>query len=345
MTRPNWVATLVLATLGLTAQAQEFETPPLLSARDLLEPHVLEGPHHRVDDEVRNDGAMNHFLIRSDFGELDASSEEMLEIRLREIQALTRLAEISRSAVFADALKTSAMASVDAVKNVVTDPAGTIQGVPGGLGRTFRGLYYKGRKAAHKAGEEIEKRRRESTAAEDDQTNTADGKEGFTTQELAERSEKAAKSFFGYNSALRGLARKLQVDPYTSNPILRGELERLAKAAFAAGLSFQAVVPSVAVVSHAEKISDLVYSTAPAELERRNNKALKEMGVKQGVRFDFFEVRRLHAVARHCPDRAPATDGLHGRSRAHRGAGPRDRVRVRGPLPRPLDKNPRRSPP
>ncbi len=38
----------------------------------LVDPGLLEGPHHRVDDEVTNDGAMNHFLIRSDYGELEA---------------------------------------------------------------------------------------------------------------------------------------------------------------------------------------------------------------------------------------------------------------------------------
>lgn len=282
----------LLLAIPMAAPAQDFEAPPVLSARDLVGPELLIGPHHRVEDEVRNDGAMNLFLIRSDFGDLEAPSEEMLEIRVKEVHALARLAEMTRSEVFADVLKSSAMTPVNAVKNIAADPVGTAKRIPAGLGRAFRGFYYKGRKVAHKIEEEIEEKRNErSTPTETDPTNAENSHKGLTAEEIADKSEKAAKSLFGFNSAQRELARKLQVDPYTSNDLLLQELDRLAKAAFAAGLSFKVLGPDLPLVAQAEEINDLVYSAPSSELERRNNKALKEIGVNRATRFDFFENR------------------------------------------------------
>ena len=72
-----------------------FEEPPVFQASEILSPAFARGSHFRVDDEVRNDGVMNHFRIHSDFGEFQPDSQAMLGIRLHEIQAITALKEVS----------------------------------------------------------------------------------------------------------------------------------------------------------------------------------------------------------------------------------------------------------
>ena len=281
--------------MGASAEAQDFETPPTLRAGDLIPAELLESDRHRVEPEVQNDGLMNHFVIHSDFGNFEAGSRAMLEIRVQEVHALARLEEVKRREVFADALVEAAKKPLDAVKNVASEPIETVKKIPDGIGRAFKGLYYKGRKTAHKIGDKVDEAREKAGHDKDIEENTEpkETKDAETiTRELAEKGESAAKSYFGFNSAVRDLARRLAVDPYTSNPVLRAELEKLARAAFVAGLSFKMLMPSVSVLSTIEDVDDLVYSTSASELERLNDKALDAMGIARATRLNFFANRR-----------------------------------------------------
>ena len=69
------ISAVAVAALTLSTAAQDFEAPPRLLAQDLVGEELLSGPYHHVDEEVSNDGRMNHFLIRSDFGDFLAGSE------------------------------------------------------------------------------------------------------------------------------------------------------------------------------------------------------------------------------------------------------------------------------
>ena len=65
-----------------------FETPPVLSAKEVVPPQLLQGEFHTVQEEVRNDGYLNLYRISSEFGEFEAHGTLMLVIRVKEIQAL-----------------------------------------------------------------------------------------------------------------------------------------------------------------------------------------------------------------------------------------------------------------
>jgi len=271
---------------GLLARGDGFETPPVLSARDRVPADVLTGAHHRIDDRVENDGFMNHFVVHSDFGEFEAPSERMLATRVREVYAIAKLRELSQTDAFSSALKKAATAPVDAVEKIVDEPVETLKGIPGGVTRKVRGLYYSGRKTAHKVDTEIDQRKEkkdpqenasaESGGAEDDEPSHTD------------QAKAAAKSYVGYTSAYRELAKSLQVDPYTSNPVLKAELTRLSRAAFAAGLGFKMVVPVPRAIGVIGDVSGMVWDTPPEELERRNNLALKDLGIDKDTRLRFF---------------------------------------------------------
>lgn len=273
---------LGLTALALSAAAQDFETPPVLRAQDLVDEELLSGPHHVVDEEVANDGRMNHFFLRSDFGDFVAESEPMLGVRVQEMYAIAELQEISRTKAFADAIRSAAIQPVKAVGQVATHPVNTVKGLPSGINRKFRGLAYKGRKATQRVKEEV-KQDDDEAQGEDENVEEGSSKASTTDQVTG-----AAKSVVGYDSARRDLARRLQVDPYSTNQVLQQELTRLAQAAFAGGLSFRAVTPPTTVLNVAGDINDLVWTLSPTELERRNNLALTEMGVEKALRLEFF---------------------------------------------------------
>lgn len=294
---PTAAAALALAVMAAPALSQVaggFETPPVLKAADLVDPELLEGHHHQVDPEARNDGFMNHFIIRSDFGDFDAASEELLAVRVQEVAALAKLAEISNTEAFADALARSVAKPVTAVRNVITDPKGTVQGIPEGLNKRFRGIYYKAKKTGRKVKEEVQEE------FEDDEPVAAGTGEPApagapATEQTSTKDETVStvKRYAGWDAAKRELARSLQIDPYSTNPVLQAELERLAGAAFAGGLTFKFAVPSVSGLSQVEKTNSIVWNTPPEELERLNDEALKAMGIGSDSRFAFLDNGRI----------------------------------------------------
>ena len=63
---------LVVAATNPSIAASGFETPPVLQASDLAPRELLWGPRFHVEPEVRTDGLLAKFMIRSDFGEFEA---------------------------------------------------------------------------------------------------------------------------------------------------------------------------------------------------------------------------------------------------------------------------------
>ena len=278
-----WLVAALIA--GFAAAMDDgFETPPVLSAKDRLPAEILTGPSHRIDDRVTNDGFMNHFVVHSDFGDFQASSERMVQTRVREVYAIAKCRELSQTDAFADALKKSAMAPIEAAEKIVDEPVETLKGIPGGVTRKARGIYYSGRKTAHKVNTEVKE------AKADD---AADGESEGDDESNTDKAKDAAKDYAGYTSAYRSLAKSLDVDPYTSNEVLRHELTRLSRAAFAAGLGFKMVVPVPRAVGVIGDVSGMVWDTPPEELERLNNLALRDMGLDKDTRLEFFASEAL----------------------------------------------------
>ena len=90
------VVSAVVVAGGAPVSAQEFEPLPTLRAADVLPAELLEGPHHKVEDEVVSDGVSLAFQIRSTFGDFTAPSREMAELRIAEIAAIARLKELGK---------------------------------------------------------------------------------------------------------------------------------------------------------------------------------------------------------------------------------------------------------
>ncbi|MFZ0917565.1 MAG: hypothetical protein WAN04_11775, partial [Candidatus Udaeobacter sp.] len=110
-----------------------FEELPELKASEILKPELLKGPHHVVREPVPTASGMNQFTIDSDFGVFEADGNEMLLQRLKEIDAIARLREVSRTDQFKNSLVAAAKSPFNSARNIARDPAQAISNVPKGI--------------------------------------------------------------------------------------------------------------------------------------------------------------------------------------------------------------------
>src|SRR4051795_4077653 len=131
-------ASLLLA-LSLRGQTEipststDYEELPDLNASEILRDTVLNGPNHKVREEVSTSSGANHFMIDSHVGIFEVEGNEMLVTRIEEINAITRLREVSRTDEFKQALLTAAKSPLNTAKALVTDPVATVSAIPKGL--------------------------------------------------------------------------------------------------------------------------------------------------------------------------------------------------------------------
>ncbi len=235
--------------------AAGFETPPVLRASELWPAEVLQGPRHRVREEVPTDGFARHYRIESDFGAFEAHGDDMLRTRLAEIEALATLESMSRSQDFAAAVGEGLKSPFVATWNLIRRPVDSITGIPVA------------------AWEQIQR-----TAA-------------LARSERGEFESRAFREFIGFESRKRELAHRLGVDPYSSNPVLQRELNRFAWAAFAGGLAFR-LVPFREVgegepgAAHGGEAR--LRDHSPEDLRRLNRIELAVMGVEEELADAFL---------------------------------------------------------
>jgi hypothetical protein len=279
-------AVLALAAAG-TAVAQTlpaFEDPPTLAASDVAPAALLRGPHHTVAESVPTDGWTTRFTIRSDFGTFEAPGRAMLKTRVEELDALARLDEISKTSVFAESAKKAATKPYRAVKAVVEDPVETAKGIPAGVGRFFKRTYRKGRKAVENA-----KDAKADADARERGENVPAAPGPDQGQSKGAVAGDAAKDIFGWNSARRQWARRLAIDPYTTNEPLSEKLDDVAWAAFSGGFAIGVAMPGLpGPVGTVQTASQLVWDLSPVDLEARNERALSLMGIEGRTVRDFF---------------------------------------------------------
>jgi hypothetical protein len=298
--------------------AAPFEEPPIvLSAETLLPAGPLAGERFRVLDRVENDGFMNRWRIETDWGELEADSDRMLQVRLREIQALMRLEEVERTTAFLDAFEEALSDAWRAARQVVDQPVETAKRLPGGVSRMFSrtrrkaaDLAQEAREEYHELKEDRAERQAESAAEEAAGTPAPDADPGGADSEdeararRRERLEEAkevardvgeeARRFFqrksGYRRARRGWARELGVDPYGDNEVLNRHLFRVSAASAAGGFSARLVpVPDIPGLSRLGDVKEIVYDLDALDLRLRNEKIFLELGFDRSFTDRLYE--------------------------------------------------------
>ncbi len=245
---------------GDTSAARGFETPPVLRARDLLPPGLAKGRHHEVDETVATDGFRNVYTITSEFGSFEAHGDDMLRIRVHEIEALAALDEMSASREFTTAVGNALKSPFVATWNLITRPVDSITGLPVGAWNHLK--------------------------------RTAELAKG----ERGEFEDSAVREFIGFESKKREIAHRLGVDPYSSNKELQKRLNRFAWVSFVGDLPsmfvpFTGDEPSrdeTAPAEPSDRMREILLDYSPEDLRRLNRIEMAVMGIPEETREAFI---------------------------------------------------------
>jgi hypothetical protein len=222
-----------------------FEKPAVLHTEDIAPAALIEGPGWHVEGIAPTDGFLARFTIRSDAGLFAARGAETLALRVGEIEALGALAAAAAQPAWARAVTAAAARPADS--EVVLRPAepGLPRASAAGLGRFFDPL------ATPPAPPPVPP------------------------------SERAVAAALGYEPALRAVARRLRVDPDTTNPALARRLADLAWLATVAderlGTLVAAREGAWAIFGRAE-LRDRVYDLSRDALIHDDAKRLRAIG-------------------------------------------------------------------
>jgi hypothetical protein len=281
-----------LSALGEQADERGFEPPPTLAAGDLVPGILLAGAHYRIDERVPTDGYLTHVSIQSDFGAFKAVGPGMLEVRLREIDALGKLREMEDSEELQTGAKDSANKILGGVKHFIDEPESTLKGIPEGVGRFFQRTYRSAKTGVQKL-QDVNAGRAPGAPTPSGpgarlpggvQTGAADAQRPDMYQAAAGAVGHAAVNALGYDEARRRLAKRLGVDPYTANRLLAEKLDEVAWSAFAGGLgvnALTAMVPGGTLLATSTRLSNWVWDTPPGDLRVQIERSLLAMGIPQ----------------------------------------------------------------
>ena len=233
----------------------------VLPAAKALPPEMIEGEHFKVLDPVVNKFCLDQFRIQSDYGEFEAYGQMMLRIRLREIAALGRIEKVKASEVWIKAAGREVGQSVTAMGRIIVHPVRTAKGIKEGIAKRFR------------------KTKRD--VVEDVGTATGEGTAGDKAAKLGSR-------FLGIEKSYRQWSKRLGVDPYTSNPVLQNELQRVAKIDAGAALGAKIIVPRLPGTGLIRDVYSAVWSYDPRELVELNTRSLVEIGIPRELMDELF---------------------------------------------------------
>ncbi len=235
-----------------TITTTEYETPSILDARDIIDPEVLKGEHHTVLDEVIPFRYTHRFLITSPYGQFEAYGEDMLRIRLQEIQAIVTMEEdVNHLQSLAAGVKHAILSPFNFVLGLFTKPTETILAVPKGMWRM-----------ATRIGE-------------------------MTTGERGQFEDTENEELIGLSTVKRQVADHFGVDVYSSNPVLQEKLDSLSLAGYAGDTAVRLATlpiggPAGAVLtgtSLSTTIGELLRDHSPEELRRLNREKLEAMNI------------------------------------------------------------------
>ncbi len=258
---------LNLVGVAFAQTAGTFESPPILRARELAPASLLGGSGFHVDDNVPTDGLTANYTIHTNLGLLQAHGLEMLRIRVAEVPAMIELQNTSKTQVFAQSVATNAVRPVAAAGQMILNPVETVKGLPGGVSRFFGRVGLGAQKLKESVTEP-----EEASATE-------------KSPEFGKNVGQTTRDVLGYEQERRELAKRLQVDPYTTNPILSKQLDDIALTAFRAHVgvttTMAVFIPGSMAITATRIVSTWVWDTPRADLIVVNQKKLEGLSMPE----------------------------------------------------------------
>ncbi len=297
--RNRWICMFaggMMFSVATMLPAADYEASGKVPAARYLKAEEMAGEEWKVAAEAENDGALNHYVVESRFGDFEAVGRARVAIRGKEVEALVELERVSKTDVFTDAVKNSALGSVETVKEFAKNPVGTVKAVPGALGRWYKKTKFQVEETyddAKEAKEERdqEKAEKEALAASGDAQAVEEDKEA-EHDELKEKGTEAATTYALKYLKISGAERRwyaeLGVDPYTDNEPLRAAVKSYSRieGLTTFGMKF-AGIPKIPGARELRKTMDLVWETDPWELRKMNRDMLLAAGISEDTARDF----------------------------------------------------------
>jgi len=203
------IAALAQTETATSPAPQAFESPGRVETKMFVPADLMTGPLHSVGDFADNDGMNNTYFLYSGDDGWAVTTGIALRTRIREIYAIDKLREMSKTEEFTKAIANAGQQKIEGVVGIVTNPVGTVQNIPLGASRFFGRI-----------GERLKYGR--------------DQDSGSRLQNVS-----------GVNKAKSALAAQLGVSPYSFNQELQKQLTLNARAMAMGGLVVKAATAAV----------------------------------------------------------------------------------------------------
>lgn len=270
----------------------EYEDDLDLRAEVLFPNIPLKGDKYTVNPAVETDGFLTRAIISSDYGDFPAVGPGMLQVVLQEIEALAKLEVFEASEEFKRGAKESAEDKWESLKTIADHPQETLEGIGEGVGRFFKRVARSTKTGVQKVDDVLHDRVPGSTGEVDgaklpgrpvgEATSTPKSKYIIAAQASGD----VAINILGFADARRKLAKRLQVDPYTTNAVLSEKLDEVTWSIFAGDLGVDiatSMIPGGTLISGSTMVTNWIWDTPPGDLRVKIEKDLLAMGISQGV--------------------------------------------------------------
>src|SRR5207244_9727742 len=114
---------------------QTFESPGRVPTKMFIPADLMSGPLHSVGDFAENDGMNNTYFLYSGNDAWAVTTGIALRTRIREIYAIDKLREMSKTDEFAKAIANAGQQKIEGVVGIVKNPVGTVQKIALGESR------------------------------------------------------------------------------------------------------------------------------------------------------------------------------------------------------------------
>jgi len=239
---------------------QAFESSGRVQTKMFVPADLMTGPLHSVADFADSDGMNNTYFLYSGDDAWAVTTGIALRTRIREIYAIDKLREMSKTEEFTKAIANAGQQKIEGVVGIVTNPVGTVQNIPLGASRFFGRI-----------GERLKYGRDEG--------------QGSRLQNVS-----------GVNKAKSALAAKLGVSPYSFNQELQKQLTLNARAMAMGGLVVKAATAAVGGpagdvlmgLNVNQALQQTLVSSTPDDLRIMNHKKLFALGVTREDADEFL---------------------------------------------------------
>ncbi len=280
------ISILLISSLLKEVRAESFELSKSVNASTLLEPSLLKGKIHSVDEHVDATGYMYRFKVHSDNSEFTALSRPFLEKRVSEVYMIALIREKFPSTdVVYEAGKETAItvvkAPIDGAKkayDTISDQEKlekTAKSIPGGVVNLFAvagKAIETDATAVYKVGSQALNNNEENASGEDSPFSITE-----PASDAVSFAGGLALKYIGYTKSYMKVAEAIKADPYTENGELRWEMKRVASLQATVNVAgiFAPGIPYAATVNKYSKYAEeIALYEDPEKVDELNRKVL-----------------------------------------------------------------------